>query len=237
MKLKNDLRVLFDGVFMFCIATILQGAVLYTLFFGNKSILLLFAQIGIVLISLYGAGSICTSWCRITIQQEGILVNKPFHHSSFSWAEIKEIGFVDIDWRKPKVQYVYFSRHRLTSKHREMLGANLFSFLASGLFISIAPEHLPIELQNFEPYRNVYKQCFLDGTDIQFYQDNFFLKAQSSALFSNTCMEFMIGILTFLTAYVILGLNGFVPVNLVLASIFYLLVLWYVICFYKKYQH
>lgn len=234
MKLKNDLRVLFDGIFLLCLAVMLQGSVLYTLFFGERSFLLLFAQFGTVAFGLYGTVHILVSQNRITVMPEGISVKNLSRRLTFSWTEIEEIGFVDMEWRKPKAQYIYFSRHRLTSKHRDFLSANIFTFLGSGLFAAVAPDQLPAELKIFDPFRNTYKQCYLEGELILFYSDSSFHKARSSALLSNTGTEFVFGGLFLLTAYTMLGLNGLVPVNSLAVSVFYLLVLGYFLCFFKK---
>lgn len=168
IKLRNDVRLFFDGIFLLCLAVMLQGSVLYTLFFGERSFLLLFAQFGTVAFGIYGTVHILVSQNRITVMPEGISVKTRSRSLSFSWTEIKEIGFVDMEWRKPKAQYVYFSRHRLTSKHRDFLSANIFAFLGSGLFAAVAPDQLPAELKIFDPFRNTYKQCYSEGELILF---------------------------------------------------------------------
>lgn len=221
MILKKDLRVFLDGLFFVALASILEGLILYTLFFGSLSFLLLFSQLSIVVIGLYGMVNIAISHRQITVLPEGISVKSLFNQSFLRWTEIAEIGFVDVEWRKPKTQYIYFSKKCLPSKYRERLSSNYFLILVSGVFAALAPERLPKELDSFLPYQSRYKQCYCDGM-LHHFTDETFYNMRSSILLSCTLVELDIGIQFILTGIVLLGAHDLIKINSVLSSILYL---------------
>lgn len=234
MKLKKDMRVFLDGLFFLALAVVLEGLVLYTVLSGKSAFLLLLSQLSIVVIGLYGMGNVAISQHQITVLPEGISVKSLFKQSFLVWAEIAEIGFVDIEWRKPKTQYVYFSKKRLPSRYRERLSASFFSILVSGVFTSLASERLPKELEPFSAYRKLYKQCYSDGTTVHCFQDGTFQNMRASFLLSSTCVELNIGIQFLLTGIVLLGVNDLLRLNSLLIAIFYLVLFLYLFLFVRE---
>lgn len=234
MKLKKDMRVFLDGLFFLALAVVLEGLILYTVLSGKLAFLLLFSQLSIVVIGLYGMGNVAISQHQITVLPEGISVKSLFKQSFLAWAEIDEIGFVDIEWRKPKTQYVYFSRKSLPSRCRERLSANFFSMLVSGVLASLAPELLPEELELFSAHRKLYKQCYSDGTTVHYFQDRTFQNMRASFLLSSTCVELDIGIQFLLTGIVLLGVNDLLRLNSLLIAIFYLVLFLYLFLFVRE---
>lgn len=234
MKLKKDMRVFLDGLFFLALAVALEGLILYTVFSGKTAFLLLLSQLSVVAIGLYGMGNVVISQHQITVLPEGISVKSLFKQSFLSWAEIAEIGFVDIEWRKPKTQYVYFSKKCLPSRCRERLSASFFSVLVSGVFTSLDSEQLPKELESFSAYRKLYKQCYSDGTTIHCFQDRTFQNMRASFLLSNTCVELDIGIQFLLTGIVLLGVNYLLGLNSLLITFIYLILFLYLFLFVKE---
>lgn len=234
MKLKKDMRVFLDGLFFLALAVVLEGLILYTVFSGKTAFLLLLSQLSVVAIGLYGMGNVVISQHQITVLPEGISVKSLFNQSFLAWAEIAEIGFVDIEWRKPKTQYVYFSKKCLPSRYRERLSASFFSVLVSGVFTSLDSEQLPKELESFSAYRKLYKQCYSDGTTIHCFQDRTFQNMRASFLLSNTCVELDIGIQFLLTGIVLLGVNDLLGLNSLLITFIYLILFLYLFLFVKE---
>ena len=234
MKLKKDMRVFLDGLFFLALAVVLEGLVLYTVLSGKSAFLLLLSQLSIVVIGLYGMGNAVISQHQITVLPEGISVKSLFNQSFLAWAEIAEIGFVDLEWSKPKTQYVYFSKKCLPSRYRERLSASFFSVLVSGVFTSLDSEQLPKELESFSAYRKLYKQCYSDGTTIHCFQDRTFQNMRASFLLSNTCVELDIGIQFLLTGIVLLGVNDLLRHNSLLIAISYLVLFLYLFLFVRE---
>ena len=207
---------------------------MYTVLSGKSAFLLLLSQLSIVVIGLYGMGNAVISQHQITVLPEGISVKSLFNQSFLAWAEIAEIGFVDIEWRKPKTQSVYFSKKCLPSRYRERLSASFFSVLVSGVFTSLDSEQLPKELESFSAYRKLYKQCYSDGTTIHCFQDRTFQNMRASFLLSNTCVELDIGIQFLLTGIVLLGVNDLLRLNSLLIAISYLVLFLYLFLFVRE---
>ena len=234
MKLKKDMRAFLDGLFFLALAVVLEGLILYTVFSGKPAFLLLFSQLSIVAIGLYGMGNVAISQHQITVLPEGISVESLFKQSFLAWEEIDEIGFVDVEWRKPKTQYVYFSTKCLPSRCRERLSASFFSILVSGVFAALAPELLPEELEPFSAYRKLYEQCYSDGTTVHYFQDRTFQNMRASFWISSTCVELDIGIQFLLTGIVLLGVNDLLRLKSLLIAIFYLVLFLYLILFVRE---
>ena len=234
MKLKKDMRVFLDGLFFLALAVVLEGLILYTVFSEKTAFLLLLSQLSVVAIGLYGMGNVVISQHQITVLPEGISVKSLFKQSFLAWAEIAEIGFVDIEWRKPKTQYVYFSRKSLPSRYRERLSASFFSILVSGVFTSLASERLPKELEPFSAYRKLYKQCYSDGTTVHCFQNRTFPDMRASFWLSSTCVELDTGIQFLLTGIVLLGVNDLLRLNSLLIAISYLVLFLYLFFFVRE---
>ena len=81
MKLKKDMRVFLDGLFFLALAVVLEGLILYTVLSGKLAFLLLFSQLSIVVIGLYGMGNVAISQHQITVLPEGISVKSLFKQS------------------------------------------------------------------------------------------------------------------------------------------------------------